>query len=183
MIILYTGRRGCGKTLSMVKDAKKFFENGWTIYSNIELNFSHEYMNDDDILKINADSKIDNCVLMIDELQVVLDSRRSMAKKNIEFSHFIQQIRKRNIVLLCTTQFGGTVDLRFRQHVDVEARPNYKKKWHVCEVLYVDVTSINDWDINDERPQVAKVLFNCKQIYGLYDTLNIVRTAKKKKED
>jgi len=55
----------------------------------------------------------------------IFDSRRSMAKQNLKFSNFIQQIRKRNIILLGTTQYSNTVDLRLRQHLDIIAYPNY----------------------------------------------------------
>lgn len=182
MILLYTGRRGSGKTLSMVKDAFKFYNSGWQIFSNIDLKFNHEYINESDILKINEDSKIQNCVLVVDEIQVLLDSRRSMSNTNVDFSHFIQQIRKRNIIVLCTTQFSGTVDLRVRQHVDIEAKPRFNEKYNVCEITYIDLTVADEWDLYDEKPPSVKLVYNCKPIYELYNTYNIVSVEKKKKK-
>lgn len=180
MIVLYTGRRGCGKSLTMVKDAFKFFRSGWTVFSNIELGFEHEYISDSDILTISNNDKINNCVLVVDEIQILVDSRRSMGGKNVDFSHFVQQIRKRNIILLCTTQFTGTVDLRLRQHVDVEAKPYHHKKFNVCEVTYIDVTAIDIWEMSDNRPPLRKIVYDCLPIYELYDTMNIVKVKEKK---
>ena len=102
MIVLYTGRRGAGKTLSMVKDGYKFSLNGYKVYSNIELGFA-EYVENDWILNIHK-TELHDIVLIIDEIQLLIDSRRSARKGNVDFSYFIQQIRKRNIIILCTTQ-------------------------------------------------------------------------------
>lgn len=33
-IVLYKGKRGCGKTLTMVKDGFKYYLNGWKVLRN-----------------------------------------------------------------------------------------------------------------------------------------------------
>lgn len=180
MIILYSGRRGSGKTLTMVKDAFRYYKNGWKIFSNIELGFPHEYISDEDILNIQDNEHINNCVLVIDEIQILIDSRKSMSNKNVGFTHFIQQIRKRNIVVLGTTQFKGTVDLRLRQHLDVEARPKHFPKFDVCEVVYVDITAMESWDIDEQTLDSVKTVYDCKPVYVLYDTNKIIKVKKRK---
>lgn len=185
MIILYKGRRGAGKTLTMTKDAYNFYVHGWRIYSNIEFNFPHEYINEDDIISIDENSTINNCVLVIDEIQILLDSRRSGKGRNVDFSHFIQQIRKRNIIVLCTTQFTSTVDLRLRQHVDVVAKPRFNKEYQVCEVTYLDITALEEFDAlieeDDSPPPAVTTAFDARQVYPLYDTFKIVKVKEKKK--
>jgi hypothetical protein len=180
MIVLYTGRRGAGKTLTMVKDAYKYKEKGYKIYSNIELNFS-EFMENEDIINIQK-TDIEDAVLVIDEIQLLLDSRRSSRKGNLDFSYFIQQIRKRRIIILCTTQFSGTVDLRLRQHVDVVARPKYDKELKVCEVTYIDMTAMNDNmfinDVDFQMP-VISIVYDAELIFNLYDT-NRIQIMKEK---
>jgi len=186
VIVLYKGRRGAGKTLTMTKDAYNYYCMGWNVYSNIEFQFPHEYISENDIISIDADSSINNCVLVIDEIQVLLDSRRSSRGRNVDFSYFIQQIRKRNIILLCTTQFTGTVDLRLREHIDVIAKPKYSKKHEVCEVTYMDLTAIEDFDMFTEEfssPPLRTIVYDCRLVYGLYDTNRIVKVGKKKVEE
>src|SRR3990170_3083911 len=129
MIILYKGRRGAGKTLSMIKDGLRYYQNGFKILRNFTLSF-RTFISNEEILLLDKNSKIDNCVLMIDEMQIFFDSRRSMKTESINFSNFIQQIRKRNITLLCTTQYSNTIDLRLRQHLDIVAYPNFNKKFN-----------------------------------------------------
>lgn len=182
MIVLYQGRRGAGKTLSMVRDGYKFHLNGMKVYSNIAVQYPHEYISEDDILKIDDKSHINNCVLMVDEIQILLDSRRSMNDENVNFSRFIQQIRKRNIILLGTAQFSNTVDLRLRQHIDILAKPQYYKDYQVVKVTYIDITVIDEFDIYDDKPYSVTIVFDATPIYKLYNTLDIVRVRREKKE-
>lgn len=174
MIVLYKGARGRGKTLTMVRDAFNYRANGWKIYSNMESIGFAEYINNRNILKINKDSELYNCVLIIDEIQSLFDSRRSMAKGNLDFSYFLQQIRKRGIILLCTAQYSNTVDIRLRQHVDVIAIPRFVKEFNICEVAYMDLTSIEDDEYGVTEPKSIEITFECQNIFGLYDTKEII---------
>ena len=173
MLVLYKGRRGCGKTLTMVKDGYRFHLAGWRVLRNFFCSFG-EYISEDDILDLDKNSEIYNCVILIDEVQIFFDSRRSMKGTAINFSNFIQQIRKRNIILLGTTQYANTVDLRFRQHCDVLAYPNYIKKFNCCEVLYVDLTSTEDITINIKEPVHTKIVYDAIPIYKLYNTEELI---------
>lgn len=174
MIIMYKGRRGCGKSLTMVKDAYRFFKMNWKVYHNFSMKFG-EFIDTEDILKIDKNSEIRNCVLVIDEIQIYLDSRRSMKKINMDFSNFIQQIRKRGIILLTTTQYTNTVDLRLRQHIDVIAEPRYNKDLHVCEVRYIDVTSAESTFIDGFPEYNAFItVYDTKPVYDLYDTNTLI---------
>ena len=171
MILMYKGRRGAGKTLTLVKDALAYYENGWQVYSNIDLPFA-SYMENSEILAIDKSSDIYNCVLILDEIQIFFDSRRGTSKQNVTFSNFIQQIRKRNIILLCTTQFSNTIDLRLRQHLDVLAMPTFLKKYPICIVKYVDLTSLEDeWVV---EAVTRTIVYDPKPIFELYNTSELV---------
>lgn len=178
MIILYTGKRGAGKTLSMVKDAYMYWLDGWPVYTNMKnIAFPHTYVEEEDLLKIDKRTELDDCVLVIDEIQILLESRTSGRVSQRNFSYFIQQIRKRNIILLCTTQFTNTVDLRLRQHLDVKAEPYFDKALQVCEVKYIDLTQLFNGSVfgdimleDNEEDAVASVVYDAIQVYGLYDT-------------
>lgn len=174
MLVLYKGARGRGKTLTMIKDALRYKRNGWDIYSNMENQEVAEYMSNEKILNIDKETKLNRCVLVIDEIQTLFDSRRSMKKSNLDFSYFIQQLRKRGVILLCTTQYTNNVDLRLRQHIDILALPRHFKKYNVCEVTYVDMTSIEDVEFGITEPRKVKITYNAKQIYGLYNTNEMI---------
>lgn len=180
MIVLYSGRRGCGKTLTMTKDALKLRSLGWDIYSNIALGFDHTLLSTQEIIDIGK-TDLENCVLVIDEIQVLLDSRRSARSGNLDFSYFIQQIRKRGIIILCTTQFSGTVDLRIRQHVDIIARPRYDKETGVCSVVYIDITAEDMYDAFS-APVSVEIVYDARPIFEMYNTKAIIEQYKKQKQ-
>src|SRR6056297_1406672 len=165
MLVLYKGARGRGKTLTMIKDGLNYKYKGWKVYSNMENQKIAEYISNEDILSIDKESDLKNCVLIIDEIQTLFDSRRSMKKENLNFSYFIQQIRKRNIILLCTTQYTNTVDLRLRQHIDILALPRHHNDLHVCVVNYIDMTSIEDVEFGITEPKSVEIVYNAKPIY------------------
>jgi hypothetical protein len=174
-IVLYKGKRGAGKTLTMVKDGFQYFKEGWLILRNFKTSFG-TYISEEDILKIDKKSKIRDCVIMMDEIQIFFDSRRSMAKQNVSFSNFIQQIRKRNIILLGTTQFSNTVDLRFRQHVDIIAYPNYIERFKVCEVTYIDMTTLEKGLLSDmQEPSYTKIIYNPLPIFKMFNTEEMIK--------
>lgn len=183
MIVLYKGRRGSGKTLSMVKDGFQYKCDGFKVLRNFECGFGEEITNEE-ILNLDKNSELYNLVIMIDEIQIFFDSRTSMKKENRRFSNFIQQIRKRNIIILCTTQYSNTIDLRLRQHVDVIAHPRFVKELNVCEVIYIDVTSQEDDLIQElmsgnkpERRTLSsvKIVYDAIPVYRLYNTGEMVR--------
>ena len=166
---MYKGAMGCGKTLTLVKDGLQLHNLGYRVLRNFSLPFG-EYLTNDDILKLDKDSDVDNCVLLIDEIQMFLDSRMGMKKANLRFSYFIQQIRKRNITLLCTTQFARNVDLRLKQHIDVEAHPRFLKEFGVCEVTYVDLTQIENNFLLNVEPSQVKIVYDASPIFDIYNT-------------
>lgn len=177
MIYFYKGAKGKGKTLTMTKDGYQFNLDGKKVFSNMK---SHNkfatYISNEQIKELDKNSILKNCVLIIDEIQTLYNARRSMNKENLKFSYFLQQIRKRKIELLATTQYTNTVDLIFRQHVDYMVIPKYDKELQVCKVVYIDINSIED-DINGgiTEPDKITVVFDAKEIFKLYDTEELIQ--------
>lgn len=167
MIIFVTGRKGSGKTLTMVKDAINYSYDGLKIYSNFQTSVSQKILSNKEILQMDRDTDLQDCVLLIDEIQILFDSRRSPKKENIGFSNFIQQIRKRGIILIASTQYSGTVDLRFRQHVDILVKPRHYKNYDVCEVTYIDLNSIDE---DNTEPSSVTMVFDARTVYNSYNT-------------
>ena len=175
MIYFYKGARGRGKTLSMVKDAWIMHEDGDLILSNMKSVGFATYISNEDILNITKDSPLKNCVILIDEIQTLFNARRSTKKENVQFSFFIQQIRKRNITLLITSQFANTIDLILRQHIDYIVRPYFDKDLLVCRVDYQDLNSIEEGEDGMIKPaNVVSVVFDCRDIFGKYNTQELI---------
>lgn len=178
-IVLYKGKRGAGKTLTMVKDGVEYLMNGWRVLRNVESMEFGEYISEDEILNMDKESDIHDCVILMDELQIFFDSRRSQKKQNLQFSNFVQQIRKRNIILLGTTQYSNTIDLRLRQHVDIVGYPRFDKELEVCSVSYIDMTSIEDDMMGDMidsvfTPSVVTIVYDPKPIFKLFNTSEMI---------
>jgi hypothetical protein len=173
MIAIFVGSRGKGKTLSLVYTATLFLKAGWDIYSNMSLNFPHRKITRADILKITKDSPLSNCVLVLDEVQLYFDSRMFKDRSNILFSNFLQQLRKRNIIILSTTQYLNTVEKRFRQHIDVICLPNFNKDTGYAEIRFVDLTTAEDPPF-DIIPSKYKILYKASDVFSLYNTHEIL---------
>lgn len=172
MIILYRGSRGKGKTLTMVKDAYKFHQAGFKVYGNLTLKFGN-YISSQEVVDLNRRSDLKDCVLVIDEIELFFDSRNFSKQENKTFSHFLQQIRKRNIVILCTAQYVNLIDLRIRQQLDLIVYPNYDKKTQLCRAYYFDLTKIED-AFSSFSLSPTYVVYNGNKIFGLYDTYEML---------
>lgn len=174
MIVLYKGRRGCGKTLTMVKDAFRFYKNGYRILANFKIEFG-EYISPQEVLALNKESDLKDCVLVLDELQLFFDSRNFTRKENKDFGNFIQQIRKRNIHILGTTQYINTVELRFRQHTDILCYPFFDINTSLVKTYYFDITLLED-DMSGE-PMIEPILvaYDARKIFNLYDSYEMLK--------
>lgn len=124
---LAIGKQGSGKTLFTTKlaidnkEGRRIFSN-YTLYGvefqKITLgNEDEERRGSIDILKALDDDPhyFDNSIMLLDEIHVYLDSLDFMRKNNRRLHTFFSQLRKRNILLLGTTQYIMNVDIRIRR--------------------------------------------------------------------
>lgn len=167
MIILYVGHVGSGKTLTMIKDALIYHNQGRKIYRNFKGCKFGSYISNKKITNLNKHSDVRDCVLLIDETQINFDSRMHYSPSNKNFSNFIQQIRKRRIILLLATQFANTIDLRIRQHVNYLVYPKYFEDLQVCQVTYLDMMSIDNLSDN---PAQAMTVYEAEPLFSVFDT-------------
>jgi len=173
MIILYRGARGRGKTLTMVKDALKFYQNGYKIYSNLTSLKFGECITSDFILKLSRLTELKDCVLVIDEIEFFFDSREFNKEQNKQFSRFLQQIRKRNIHILSTCQYISLIDVRIRQQIDIMAYPTFNRYNFACNVYYFDLTKLED-DYSNTNLSPTFLTYHAKPIFELYNTLEMI---------
>lgn len=164
---LYVGHVGTGKSLTMIKDALIYHHQGRKIYRNFKGCKFGEYISNVKISALNKHSEIRDCVLLIDETQINFDSRRHYSPSNKNFSNFVQQIRKRRMILLLATQFANTIDLRIRQHVNYLVFPNFIEHLDVCEVTYLDMRSIGSMYDN---PRQVKTVYEAQPLFSVFDS-------------
>jgi hypothetical protein len=172
MIVLYKGSRGKGKTLTLVKDLLKYHLDGYKIYSNIQLTFG-EFIPSSEVLLLSRDSNLRNCVLGIDEIELFFDSRNFSKLENKTFSNFLQQLRKRNIIILCTAQFTNLIDIRLRNQLDFMCYPSFDKHTGYCSACYFDLTKMEN-SLSNAPISSGLVVYDAKPIFKLYNTLELL---------
>lgn len=173
MIIAYVGRRGSGKTLSMIRQAYVDYKKGRKIYSNmVGLNFPFEKLTKDALMSfMNEDNKLSNCVILIDEIHMIMDSRLSMSHRNLLLSYLTLQTRKRDVDMYYTTQTWGQVDRRMRQQTDLVVQCNtLKKKVNGVEYVYVRNILVDPYILDEPN----NFYFLGNKYFGLYDTNEII---------
>lgn len=134
-IIIYTGMRGSGKTLSCVIDIIKFYKKGYTIYSNHSL-FGIPYIllnHPTEILDLPEKEKK---VVSIDEGYQWC----SCYEKDLNISQFNLNLfaatRKKNMNVFITSQKLHQMSFKTRELVDYLVKPIYMKKFHILKKHY-----------------------------------------------
>lgn len=165
---------GSGKTLSMVRQAYHYYLEGYKVLTNMALNFPHERITSKDVVQFAKHRKgLYNCVVLIDEIHIFLDSRRSASKKNLVGSYFITQTRKQKVKLLGTTQHRHQVDRRVRDNTDMfidceKQEVEIKDKHQETKKVLIITNHVHT------RERYAKERFVGNKYFGLYDTEEII---------
>lgn len=165
-----------GKTISVVVEAKKFYDAGYTIYSNTHLNFSYVELTREMILKFQKE-KLDfpqKSVCVISEISAWFSSRNSMSSNNKIFGFFMSQLGKftndkqKGLTVLGDTQFFSFLDVQGRKlaYNVIEC-----KKLNEVDNEYVDVLRIWYKNRNLELKVFKKEIVRFdKTDFALYDT-------------
>lgn len=180
MIHLIIGRQGSGKTLFLIKKAYESYVQGKTVYSNVHLNFPYEKLNYKDII----DCKLENAIVILDEVHLLLPSRQSLSKRNREIcDSFLSMVRKKGLDVYGTTQTERKVDIRFREEKDFfYICKKYAYQHHVWgEVMHnqnLDSTIpvMIKMDVQETfGNQWIDFSFIANHYYDLYDTSQIIK--------
>lgn len=114
MIILYVGPFGSGKTRGASGSTAQRWREGLQVYSNIHLAIPHKR-----VTEIDLKTDISDCVLLLDEIHLVADSRRSGSNETLNWTYLFTQTRKARCDVIGTTQDVSQVDVRFRNFIDL----------------------------------------------------------------
>ena len=173
------GRQGSGKTAFITKLLVDNYTSDKRVYSNYSLfsidyeriTFDKEIKKDEkaiDILKVirkNPDY-FNNSIMLLDEIHIYFDSRDFMRHNNRIIQNFFSQLRKRNILLLATTQYILHLDVRIRrQALAVFQMTNLKDG-----IFRVDVHEIDGYYTSFIRTE----LVNLNDYFRYYDTNELI---------
>ena len=174
---LAIGRQGSGKTAFITKLLVDNYSNDRKVYSNYSL-FGIDYekitfdnkrnKNAIDILNVISDNPdyFNNSIMLLDEIHIYFDSRDFMKQNNRIIQNFFSQLRKRNILLLATTQYILHLDIRIRrQALAVFQMANLKDG-----IFRVDVHEIDGYYTSFIRTE----LVNLNDYFKYYDTNELI---------
>lgn len=174
---LAIGRQGSGKTAFITKLLVDNYTSDKKVYSNYSL-FGIDYKkitfdnkrnkNSTDILEIINDNPdyFNNSIMLLDEIHIYFDSRDFMRHNNRIIQNFFSQLRKRNILLLATTQYILHLDIRIRrQALAVFQMTNLKDG-----IFRVDVHEIDGYYTNFIRSE----LVNLNDYFKYYNTNELI---------
>jgi len=112
MIVGITGKMGSGKTLLMSIFGFSFTKEV-PVYSNYETTFSRVIKSLKELISIT------DGIILIDEIHLQLDARLWFTKEGVKFTHWVNQTRKKNLILFYTSQHFKQVDIRLRRATDL----------------------------------------------------------------
>lgn len=165
MIIGFVGPRGSGKSASMVLEAYRWYQKGYTVFSNIDLSFEHQPYTAKMIENFASDKNpLSRAVVLIDEAHVLLDSRSSVTKRNKIISYFILQTRKRDVHVLYTTQSFHQIEKRLRDQSDMLISCKFNASSTMVQQTITDTATF----------KVIKRVIDISPVFKLYDTNAIV---------
>lgn len=151
---------GTGKTLYMTMRAYRQYRKGARILANYGLRFPHEKVNSDMLMRlVKEDRQLHNCVLVLTEVHVLLESRRSSSDRNIAMSYLILQTRKRDVRVFYDSQDVMQVEKRLRENTDY---------FVFCKKLSEHWFSLRVYTRRGRK--IAAFAMNGKKYYPLYDT-------------
>jgi len=126
VLVSLEGVQGCGKTtaaIALAYDEHKRI--GRKVISNQPLQFEHQKFSIEWFLEHISDNELEDCILVLDEMYQIADSRSSGTKLNKLFSYFVVQTRKRGVDMYVCTHHLDHIDLRLRRAVDIRGSCRY----------------------------------------------------------
>ena len=212
MIWLYTGTPGSGKSLHVAKDVYyKLLKKDW-VFANFEINvdyFLHKrkkempgtfilrpnwklsamwFMNfAQEFFSRDAKGRIKEgqALIVIDECQLMFNSRDWQAADRGEWTSFFTQHRKYGYNIILITQFDRLIDRQMRSLVEYEVKHrklnNFKIIGKIVGLLMGGnaFMAISYWYGAKER--ISSEMFAGKKYYEFYDSYKIFSVKEKSK--
>ena len=159
-----------------------------TIYANYHLNFPYTRWDPDFFLeRVNDPAGINDCILIMDEAYIYMDSRSSASKLVKLFGYFIGQTRKRGVKLFVCVHHRDVLDKRLRRAINIRGICRFGPKGPVEEFdrkgipLPIPLRRYN-WATanftNVDTGLEKMIKFYGPLFWGLYDTNEVVALEK-----
>lgn len=191
MITAYIGECGSGKTLLLAYMAYQAAKKKQDIYANFKLNIKFKELKRDFFINY-AKQPVYKGFVGMDEIHVYFPARRATSKRNVDFTEFITQTRKRALDFQYTTQLSGSrsspnaqVDVNIRDNTDylvftqMMVKPNKFNTWmnkppdwkhHDGDLYMLTYTKFNRfWKLIKRRK-----IYPANPLFRLYDTEQII---------
>jgi hypothetical protein len=157
-LVIYTGSIGSGKTLAsivqLVKTKPKKLLSNATLYRLNSKRLSLSFLKD-----IDEVEKINDCTLLLDMIDCLVDSRSTASNKNKVWSYLFTQLRRRNARVVASMCFLNTLDKRVRYLVTNEIRCEFYRNKYGTLYLYLSQLSKDKRSLNIYPPIRARKYF------------------------
>lgn len=161
MLVGIMGKMGAGKTLIQSILANYLYhQTGAKIYANYGLKNSIH------IDKMSQVWKAENGIICIDEAWLSMDAR--LWKDNVKITQWINQTRKKKLLVFYTTQHIRQIELRMRTGTDILIYCEKKPAGHWISFI--------DWQYGELGRRF--LIDKPERYYNLYDTFEVVSPIK-----
>ncbi len=170
-VIGVLGRRGHGKTTLLALLGEHDYSNGKKVIANFDLSFPYFRMSFADIIELPEE--LQDATLLLDEMQVGAGAREALKKTNQTINKFITQLRKRNILLIYSTQNFMFIDKSIRSQTDFLVVTEKTATNGIYKVITVDR---NDFTDSAFGSVINVFKFNANDLYNrnVFNTNEIV---------
>lgn len=158
MLIGVQGTMGAGKTITMTILAQYLHR-----VMKADIHANHFQKNSDRLRTLDDVWKLEGGILCFDEIWLTLDARRSGG--NTHLTRFINQTRKKKLIVMYTTQHIRQVDVRVRDATDILICCEKKNGVHWLTFV--------DWQY--QRIMRSYQISDLTPFYGLYDTYEVLQ--------
>lgn len=161
MLIGIMGKMGTGKTLSMsILGVYLHLTTGVPLLANYGLKYSQKISSLADLWRM------DTAIFCFDELWLTMDSR--LWKDNVQLTRWINQTRKKKLLVFYTTQHISQVEMRVRKATDI--------------LIFTEKLPSGNWlnfiDYQYNNLGRRFLLPEPERFYKLYDTYEVLQPIK-----
>lgn len=196
MIYLFSGTPGSGKSLHSAKVIYEKLQKGKTVISNFDINKNkikhckgeHHYipnweLTPDKIIDISRNHfdgkkvKEDEILLIIDECQLIFNSRDWQQKGRNEWLSFFSQHRKFGVLIILVAQFDKMIDRQIRGLIEYDyihrKVANYGFFGAILSMFALGKLFVNVKMWYPLKEKIGSQFFVARpKYYSLYDTFN-----------
>ena len=207
MIYLYSGTPGSGKSLHAAKTIVEWAKRGKGVICNFPVSLAHVkrvkkhpvYMDNSEITvdsltnfakKNHLKGKESQTLVVIDEAQVMFNSRTSLSKQRQQWCTFFSQHRHYGFDFILIAQFDRMLDRQIRCLIETEIKHRKLNNYGFGGTLLQLMTLNKSWFICIEywyggnKLKLGSEIFGYKKAYGkVYDTFAIFEEGQQLQSD